>query len=133
MLLRVHQSGHLAELSEERFALVQEGIALYKTFREKIPHLQPFWPLGMPTLSSPWLAFGLRNEHEAWLAVWRMDSEQGAMTVPLAQLATITCVYPQAEQSRCQPILQSSGACVFLNQKMTARLFHLTFTSEYTR
>lgn len=133
MLLRVHQSGHLAELSEERFALVQEGIALYKTFREKIPHLQPFWPLSMPTLSSPWLAFGLRNEHEAWLAVWRMDSEQGAMTIPLAQLATITCVYPQAEQSRCQPILQSSGACVFLNQKMTARLFHLTFTSEYTR
>ena len=33
MLLRIHQSGHLAEISKERFALVKEGIAYYKKIR----------------------------------------------------------------------------------------------------
>lgn len=129
LLLRVHQSGHLAALSPERFALVQEGIALYKTYREKIPHLQPFWPLGMPALSSPWLAFGLRNEHEAWLAVWRMDSDEETMALPIQQVEMMTCMYPLVEQSRCQPMLQSQNVSISLPEKMTARLFHLTFAA----
>lgn len=127
LLLRVHQSGHLAELSKERFALVREGIALYKTYRQKIPHLEPFWPLEMPSFASPWLAFGLRNEQEAWLAVWRMESEQEAITLPIPFVETMTCIYPQAEQRRCQPVLQPQGVSVSLPEKMTARLFHLTF------
>ncbi|MFV0262008.1 MAG: glycoside hydrolase family 36 protein [Kluyvera sp.] len=127
LLLRVHQSGHLAELSGERLALVKEGIALYKTFREKIPHLQPFWPLGMPSFASPWLAFGLRDEQQAWVAIWRMDSEQATMTLPMASVETMTCVYPQAEQCRCLPTRESQSVSVSLPEKMTARLFHLTF------
>lgn len=127
LLLRVHQSGHLAELSGERLALVKEGIVLYKSFREKIPHLQPFWPLGMPSFASPWLAFGLRDEQQAWVAIWRMDSEQATMTLPMASVETMTCVYPQAEQCRCLPTCQSQSVSVSLPEKMTARLFHLTF------
>ncbi|HFZ8995067.1 TPA: glycoside hydrolase family 36 protein [Citrobacter freundii] len=128
LLLRVHQSGHLAELSEERFALVQEGISLYKTFREQIPVFEPFWPLGMPSFASPWLAFGLRNEHEAWLAVWRMDSEHATMALPLAHLTDIQCVYPQFDQHHCQPTIHAHNVTFVLEQKMTARLFHLTFS-----
>jgi len=44
MLLRLHQSGHLAELSEERFALVKEGISCYKRIRREIRGALPFWP-----------------------------------------------------------------------------------------
>ncbi|HHG8771118.1 TPA: glycoside hydrolase family 36 protein [Raoultella planticola] len=127
LLLRVHQSGHLAELSDERFALVCEGIALYKTYRQHIPHLEPFWPLGMPSFTSPWLAFGLRNAREAWLAVWRMESDQEVITLPLPHVETMTCVYPRAEQQCCQPVVQLQTVNVALPQKMTARLFHLTF------
>ena len=36
MLFRIHQSGHLAELPQERLALVKEGIACYKTIRQDI-------------------------------------------------------------------------------------------------
>ena len=36
MLLRIHQSGHLAQLPAERLALVKEGIACYKTIRQDI-------------------------------------------------------------------------------------------------
>ena len=36
MLLRIHQSGHLAEISPERRELVREGIAFYKRIRGDI-------------------------------------------------------------------------------------------------
>lgn len=36
MLLRIHQSGHLAELSPERVELVKEGISYYKEIRSDI-------------------------------------------------------------------------------------------------
>ena len=36
MLLRIHQSGHLAQLSQERFQLVKEGIDCYKQIRKDI-------------------------------------------------------------------------------------------------
>lgn len=36
MLLRIHQSGHLAQLSPERFQLVKEGIDCYKQIRKDI-------------------------------------------------------------------------------------------------
>ncbi|WP_434660112.1 glycoside hydrolase family 36 protein [Klebsiella sp. MISC125] len=128
MLLRVHQSGHLAELSEERFTLVQEGIALYKSFRQQIPHLEPFWPLGMPSFASPWLAFGLRNENEAWLAVWRMESEQGSITLPLDDVSQASCVYPRFAKALCLPEFNKHELMISLPEKLTARLFHLTFT-----
>lgn len=127
LLLRVHQSGHLAELSEERFTLVQEGIALYKSFRQQIPHLEPFWPLGMPSFSSPWLAFGLRNEDEAWLAVWRMESEQDSITLPLDSVTQASCVYPHFAKPLCLPAFNKHELTISLAEKLTARLFHLTF------
>ena len=46
LLLRIHQSGHLAEISPERFELVKEGIDCYKEIRSGIKDGVPFWPMG---------------------------------------------------------------------------------------
>ncbi len=35
MLLRIHQSGHLAELTQERRDLVKEALDIYKTIRKR--------------------------------------------------------------------------------------------------
>lgn len=43
LLLRVHQSGHLAELEPHRRKLVKEALDYYKTIRSDIPHATPFW------------------------------------------------------------------------------------------
>jgi alpha-galactosidase len=48
LLLRVHQSGHLAELSPRRRELVKEALDYYKRIRGDIPVALPFWPLGLP-------------------------------------------------------------------------------------
>ena len=57
MLLRIHQSGHLAELSQERFQLVKEGIDCYKQIRKDIKNGHPYWPLGLAKAEDSWMAY----------------------------------------------------------------------------
>lgn len=75
MLLRIHQSGHLAELSDERLELVKEGIRVYKYIRRDIRRALPFWPLGLADNQDMWLCAGLRLEKKVYLAVWKRDME----------------------------------------------------------
>lgn len=89
MLCRIHQSGHLAEISPERFALVQEGIACYKKIRRDIPESMPFWPLGLARTIDPWVCLAIRVKDRAWLAVWRRSGKTGQedrLQIPLKDL-----------------------------------------------
>lgn len=136
MLLRIHQSGHLAQISPSRFERVREGIALYKTWREDIPNMLPFWPLGMPSLSSPWLAFGLQGEDESLLAVWRMDTAESSVRLPLPQWAgkdaQITCIYPSGHTLPCEWDNKQQCAVVTLPAPVTARLFRISTSPRKT-
>ena len=85
MLCRIHQSGHLAEISPERFALVQEGIDWYKDAREDIKKALPCWPLGLAQVTDPWACTGIRTEDTCYLAVWRRGGEPFCR-IPLADL-----------------------------------------------
>lgn len=76
LLLRIHQSGHLAELSDERKQLVKEGIDYYKCIRKDIKEALPVWPVGYADNLDPWLVFALRTEEKAYMAVWRRGGEE---------------------------------------------------------
>jgi len=76
MLLRIHQSGHLAALTPEAAANVKEGIRVYKEIiREHISKAVPFYPLGMPdvTDSVKPIALGIRSPDRFFVAIWRID------------------------------------------------------------
>ncbi|WP_379392706.1 alpha-galactosidase [Paenibacillus lentus] len=99
LLLRVHQSGHLAELSPRRRELVKEALDYYKSIRHHIPQALPFWPLGLPTQQDDWICLGLRHEDNVYLAVWRIRGESAEVGLPLSQLQgrslDVRCAYPQ--------------------------------------
>lgn len=100
MLLRIHQSGHLAEISQENFALVKEGIDCYKTIRAGIKDSVPFWPLGTADNEDTHLAAGIRVPGNCiYLAVWRRGGER-QFTIPLkrafpGQKLEVSCIYPE--------------------------------------
>lgn len=75
MLLRIHQSGHLAELSKERVELVKEGLQVYKNIREDIKEAIPFWPLDLAENEDKWLCAGIQTDKKAYLAVWKREME----------------------------------------------------------
>jgi alpha-galactosidase len=95
MLLRIHQSGHLAHLDAPAAAQVKEGIRVYKeTIREHIPDAVPFYPLGMPDVTNAIkpIALGIRSPKRSFLAVWRIDGD-AEVRLPTATRAEI--LYPK--------------------------------------
>lgn len=96
MMGRIHQSGHLAELPEESFVQVQNGIKIYKEeMARKIPHSIPFFPLGMPSIAdrnSP-VALGLEHPDAYYYAVWRLAGD-GVVRLDLKNKGHTEILYP---------------------------------------
>ncbi|PZD97600.1 alpha-galactosidase [Paenibacillus sambharensis] len=99
LLLRIHQSGHLAELSPRRHALVKEALDYYKTIRSDIREALPFWPLGMPKPQDDWISLGLRRDDRIYIAVWRTGGSKSEVSLPLPELQGrelhVRCAYPK--------------------------------------
>ena len=119
LLLRIHQSGHLAELPKESVELVKDGIRLYKTIRDDIRKGVAFLPCGFADNRDTWICAGLRLKDRAYLAVWKRQMEGkrdnrqlwsdyekqdgSAYTIPLENLpfaregVSVTQIYPSRE------------------------------------
>jgi alpha-galactosidase len=127
LLMRVHQSGHLAEMESAERDLVREAITLYKTIRQHIPQGQPFWPLGLPSLKDEWVSLGLACPGVTYLAVWRLQSRGETCVLPLAALrgqeVEVTCVYPANGDCRWEWMTETGTLSVTLPQAYSARLF----------
>ncbi|MDQ0191822.1 alpha-galactosidase [Paenibacillus wynnii] len=129
LLLRVHQSGHLAELSPRRRELVKEALDYYKVIRSDIPHSTPFWPLGLPNSQADWVSFGLKRGNRRYLAVWRIAGDAKSITLPLESLKgqepDISCAYPQKPDTDWQWSKDEGALTVSLPSGKIARLFEI--------
>lgn len=94
MLLRLHQSGHLAELSASRAALVREGIAYHLSIAEELKDGLPFWPCGLAAFGDEWLCVGVDCGTRAYLAVWHTRARESTWCIPLPGWRSAACVYP---------------------------------------
>lgn len=132
LLLRIHQSGHLVNLSRERSELVKEAIAYYKNIRQDIKTALPFWPLGLSMYRDPWVSLGLKTEKRDYIAVWRRNSQTERAVIPVkhrrGQKLTVKCGYPQAKPCRYQWNEQAGELTVELPARISARLFQLDVT-----
>lgn len=130
MLLRIHQSGHLAHLNEERKALVKEALDYYKSMRNEIKTALPFWPLGLSQFSDPWVSLGLRTDKKLYIAIWRRNSESPYLNLPLTDIpgkvAEVTCAYPSYEECQYSWNDDTSSLSVILPKEFSARLFEIT-------
>ena len=73
LLGRVHLSGHLDRMTRGQQELVADAIAVYKEIRGELAGALPFWPLGLPRFTDPWLALGMRGSQATYLVVWRRE------------------------------------------------------------
>lgn len=129
LLLRIHQSGHLAEISPERKALVREALDLYKTIRGDIKDAVPFWPLGMSSFRDSWVSVGLRKGKKNYIAVWRRNSETDKISLPVEALkgkaAKVQCIYPSYHEEASLWNAPTGLLTVTLPESVSARLFLL--------
>lgn len=144
MLLRIHQSGHLAQLPPERLALVKEGIACYKTIRQDIKYAIPYWPIDITDNEDMWVCGGLQLENKAYLAVWKRQMEgknndrymkaginctDDSLSIPLDSIPFIrddmqvSCIYPKKEPVDFE--FKGNVLTVHFKKPVMARLFEL--------
>lgn len=139
MLLRIHQSGHLAELSPERVALVKEGISYYKEIRSDIKKALPDWPIGLADTRATFLCGALKTENKAYLAVFRRDKDEEddrtMVRIPLVHLfegekkLSVKLAYPQeAMKENVEYIYEADRKvlAVDFKKKVMARIFEVT-------
>jgi alpha-galactosidase len=101
LLGRVHLSGHLDQMTSGQRELVAAAVRVYKTIRPGLPAATPFWPLGLPRWTDPWIALGLRAPAATYLTIWRRDGAGPAqLTLPVPHLRgrqpTPRLLYPPA-------------------------------------
>ncbi len=134
LLLRVHQSGHLAELSKERKELVTEALTYYKTIRQDIKTALPFWPLGLSSFSDTWVSLGLRTTEKTYLAVWRRNSSNNEISLLIKHLkgqdVRVKCSYPEYEECSYYWNKISGQLSICMPHEISARIFELEVRVE---
>lgn len=136
ILLRIHQSGHLAKLDEERKALVKEGISVYKQIRREIPGALPFWPTGLSDYADSWVSLGLKGESRSFLAVWKRAKGPAEQEFPLpkalrvraesqGRTLSVRCIYPAEEDVDYRYDAECNVLVVKTEKEVMARLFEI--------
>jgi len=126
MLLRIHQSGHLAELSTDQFNLVKEGIEVYKEIRKKIPISIPQWYTGIPKIDDEWFSFSLKCENEIYLSIWKTNSQKDQFSVKIPyEIKKVQQIYPKAHSP--EALFDHTKNAIRFNYKQnkTARLYKI--------
>lgn len=133
MLLRIHQSGHLANLSSGRKELVKEALDLYKTIRQELKTGLPVWPLGLSDFSDEWVSLGIECKDTVYLAVWRREGSNHTCKLPLPSLTgkdvEVSCIYPS--YSEVPYVWEPETSClnVTMEKDYMARLFKIRVIS----
>lgn len=97
MLLRIHQSGHLADLSDSRRKLVKEGLDIHRSICDELKTGLPFWPLGTGTFQDEFLCVGIDCEKISYLAIWHTKEDEETIRVPLNGRKFKNVLYPNPD------------------------------------
>lgn len=138
LLLRIHQSGHLAQLSKERHALVKEGIEYYKSIRQDIKKALPVWPNGFATSLDHFLCAGWKIEGKSYLAVWRRYGETSEYDIPLEKLTEgkpvkeVRLAYPKEslKEHVSYEVSEDQQLHVSFKEPVMARIFEISDKGE---
>lgn len=127
MLMRIHQSGHLNELTPERLALVKEGLDYYKTYRQEIPGAETFWPLGLPSYQDAWVSLGYQMKGKTIVALWRREGGPQSCLLSIDHLkghkGQWRCAYPHTDAPAFQWFEDTGELAVQFGKEKMARIF----------
>ncbi|NLE24249.1 MAG: alpha-galactosidase [Clostridiaceae bacterium] len=129
ILFRIHQSGHLAEITKDRFEVIKEGIEYHKHICNELKEGLPFWPTGLASMSDEYLSVGIECKDKLYLAVWRTEGNTDSVQIPIKQAAGKTANIAMAYPSKMQvPFSWDDESCT-LSVKLapkTARIFEIS-------
>ncbi len=91
---RMHLASHLELLSEEKLALVKEGVDYYNMLSNFKKTAIPVFPLGFKRINDKVVCGGLKSKDKLVLAVWNLG-EKSNVKIPVNDYSSANCVYPK--------------------------------------
>lgn len=123
-LMRIHQSGHMGVLAEDKKDIVREEFKYYRKLRNEIPQSIPYWPLGLAHDGDDWMSLGLKMPARDVLAIWRIKGSE-------------TCELPLPEYKGKTPDIriafpENDDKCIFTWDSVEG-ILHVTMKEEMAR
>ena len=125
LLGRVHLASRIQLLSEEKQALIQEGIDVYNAMTAHKLSAVPYLPKGYTQFGDTFVAAGLRTDEKVYLALWNLHGERD-VTLPLPEISAkdIRVAYPASLPTDYS--FTQDSLTVRFTQDEQARLFEIT-------
>lgn len=126
---RLYLSGFLEGLDRAQSDLVREAVTIAKSWRERVAHSQPLWPLGLPHWDAAHVALGLDCGDVYLVALWsRGGAARVTLEFPVA-LAESRQVFPSAEPE-WRSTIEPNALVVDFPPSPAARLLAVTKVNE---
>lgn len=125
---RMHLASHLELLSDEKFALVKEGVAYYNRIREAKKKALPYMPLGFTNFGKSTVASGLLTEEKLYLAVWNLGGER-AITIPLDGITPKAAKITFPASNSVEYKLEKDKLAIAFTEDYQARMFEIDLDS----
>ena len=127
LLGRIHLSGRLDLCDDRQRGIVEPAIGVYKTYRERLATALPSWPLGLPGWDDAWVALGMDQGADTWIAIWRRGGENSVRLPGVAPAGTDVEVLFPVPGSGLETTVTRDGddLIVELPSSIGARLLHI--------
>ncbi len=120
---RMHLASHIDLLSDEKRALIKEGVEVYDSLTADKKQALPFFPCGFASYGDLNVAAGLKTAEKAYLSVYSLG-KAGIFSVNVGkEYEKATCVYPKANELRYS--LENGILTVEFSEDYQARFFKL--------
>jgi alpha-galactosidase len=120
----MHLASHLELLSEEKFALVCEGVNYYNSIRGIKKKALPYMPVGFTHFGKPHIASGLLTEDKLYLAVWNLSSDR-KVTIPLDGITPKSAKVAFPANNSLEYKLTDCALEIYFTEDCQARMFEI--------
>ena len=129
-LMRIHQSGNMEVLAEDKKDIVREEFDFYRKIRQDIPKALPFWPIGLAKDGDDWMSMGLDWEDRRVIAIWRIKGKD-TCELPLPKYKgkdiQVKVAFPTGDLACTATWNSDRGVIeVMLPEEKTARILEIT-------
>ena len=126
LLGRVHLASRIQLLSEEKQALIKEGIELYDSLKDDKLKAVPYLPKGYTGFGDTFVSCGLKTDKKVYLAVWNLNGERNVrLPLPEIKAASAKVIYPSAPMGDFSVSLAENCLDISFGEDEQARLIEI--------
>lgn len=124
LLGRIHLASRVQLLSEEKQALIREGVALYNAITPDKLESTPYMPLGYTRFGDTLVSVGIKTEKKLYLGVWNLHGERHVkLELPEISVKSARVAYPTTLETTYS--CDATSLTIDFTEDEQARLFEM--------